>query len=65
MGKTVLCIDSLLFLFFNTTTRTSKSEEIFNLYTKDDIVKVKGYIKIDNSNYIIEREIIRKWKIKI
>jgi len=29
-GKTVLTVDLLMFLFFNTTTKTQKAEEIFN-----------------------------------
>jgi len=29
-GKTVLSVDLLMFLFFNTTTKTNKAEEIFN-----------------------------------
>ena len=36
-GKTVLTVDLLLFLFFNTTTKTQKAEEIFTDGTCDDI----------------------------
>ena len=62
IGKTSFCVDAILFLLFNKTTRTSKSEEIFNIYSKNDIVKVKGWLSINNQNYIIERIITRKWK---
>ena len=46
-GKTVLTVDLLLFLFFNETTKTSKTEEIFNRFTTKDKVHVKGEISID------------------
>jgi DNA repair exonuclease SbcCD ATPase subunit len=61
-GKTVLTVDLLLFLFFNTTTKTNKAEEIFNRFRDKDKVSVKGDITIDGENYIIVREIIRKPK---
>ena len=69
-GKTVLSLDLLLFLFFNETTKTSKSEEIFNRYTNKNKVYVKGEITIDGEDYIIVRVIERKrnkndeWNIK-
>jgi len=69
-GKTVLTVDLLLFLFFNTTTKTQKSEEIFNRFTDKNIVSVKGDIIIDGEEYIIARKIERKkskageWNVK-
>jgi len=60
-GKTTI-IDALLFLFFNTTTKTKKTSEIFNSYTKKNRVSVKGYVEIDGENYIIYRELNRKLK---
>lgn len=69
-GKTVLTVDLLLFLFFNTTTKTQKSEEIFNRFTDKNTVLVKGDITIDGDDYIIVRKIERKksktgeWNIK-
>ena len=38
-GKTVLTVDLLLFLFFNTTTKTQKAEEIFNRLSKHQLVR--------------------------
>ena len=61
-GKTVLTVDLLLFLFFNTTTKTSKAEEIFNRFRDKNKVSVKGDITIDGEDYIIVREVIRKPK---
>src|SRR6056300_1840499 len=61
-GKTVLTVDLLLFLFFNTTTKTSKAEEIFNRFRDKDKVVVKGEIQIDGEDYIIVREVNRKLK---
>ncbi len=56
-GKTVLSVDLLLFLFFNTTTKTNKAEEIFNRYSDSNKVMVKGEIEIDGEDYIIVREL--------
>jgi len=61
-GKTVLTVDLLLFLFFNTTTKTSKAEEVFNRFRDKNKVSVKGDITIDGENYILVREVIRKPK---
>jgi len=69
-GKTVLTVDLLLFLFFNTTTKTQKAEEIFNRFTDKNFVSVKGEIIIDGEEYIIARKIERKkaksgeWNVK-
>ena len=69
-GKTVLTVDLLLFLFFNTTTKTNKAEEIFNRFTDKNKVTVRGEILIDGEDYIIVRTIERKkaksgeWTIK-
>jgi DNA repair exonuclease SbcCD ATPase subunit len=69
-GKTVLTVDLLLFLFFNTTTKTQKAEEIFNRFTDKNTVSVKGEITIDGDEYIIARKIERKkskageWNVK-
>ena len=69
-GKTVLTVDLLLFLFFNTTTKTIKAEEIFNRFTDKNKVTVKGDILIDGEDYIIVRTIERKkskageWNVK-
>jgi DNA repair exonuclease SbcCD ATPase subunit len=69
-GKTVLTVDLLLFLFFNTTTKTQKAEEIFNRFTDKNTVVVKGDIIIDGEEYIIARKIERKkskageWNVK-
>lgn len=61
-GKTNFCVDSLLFLFFGTTTKTSKNEEIFNTFSDKNRVSVKGTINIDGQDYSIERTLSRKEK---
>jgi hypothetical protein len=58
--NTTLTVDLLLFLFFGTTTKTDKNEEIFNRFTNSDIVEVKGKVEIEGDNYIIKRTITRK-----
>ena len=69
-GKTVLTVDLLLFLFFNTTTKTQKAEEIFNRFSDKNKVSVRGEIIIDGEEYVIARQIERKktksgeWNVK-
>jgi DNA repair exonuclease SbcCD ATPase subunit len=69
-GKTVLTVDLLMFLFFNTTTKSSKAEEIFNRFTNNDKVSVRGEITIDGEDYLIVRNLERKkaksgdWNVK-
>lgn len=69
-GKTTLTIDLLLFLFFNTTTKSAKAIDIFNRFTNKNVVLVRGMVTIDGEDYIIERGIIKKqtrkgdWTVK-
>jgi DNA repair exonuclease SbcCD ATPase subunit len=69
-GKTVLAVDLLLFLFFNSTTKTTKAEEIFNKFRDIDDVFVQGDVEIDGESYVIVRKINRKktkkgdWSVK-
>ena len=59
-GKTTLTVDLLLFLFFGTTTKTDKNEEVFNRFTDNNVVEVKGKVEIEGDTYIIKRSVIRK-----
>ena len=59
-GKSTATVDLMMFLFFNKTTKTKTNSEIFNRFSNNDEVKVKGYITIDNEDYIIERISSRK-----
>ena len=59
-GKSTSSVDLLMFLFFNSTTKTKTNIEIFNRFTENDEVSVKGFINIDGDDYVIERKIIRK-----
>lgn len=59
-GKSTATVDLLMFLFFNSTTKTKTNIEIFNKFTDKDEVKVKGYVSIDGEDYIISRVITRK-----
>ena len=69
-GKTVLTVDLLLFLFFNTTTKTQKAEEIFNRFRDVNKVSVRGEVVIDGDDYIISRTLERtkaksgEWNVK-
>ena len=60
-GKSVMAIDLLMFLFFNSTSKTKIALDVFNKFRDCcNEVKVKGYITIDEGDYIIERKIARK-----
>lgn len=59
-GKSTASVDLMMFLFFNTTTKTKTNIEIFNKFSDIDEVLVKGYINIDNGDYVIERKLNRK-----
>lgn len=59
-GKSTSSVDLLMFLFFNTTTKTKTNGEIFNRFTNKDEVSVRGEITIDGEDYVIERNTTRK-----
>jgi hypothetical protein len=59
-GKSTATVDLLMFLFFNKTTKSKTNIEIFNRFSDEDTVLVKGYIKIDGESFIIERKSNRK-----
>lgn len=61
-GKTALSVDLLLFLFFNQTTRTKVTAQIFNKFRDTNQVRVKGKVNIDGGDYIIERILTRSKK---
>ena len=59
-GKSTSSVDLLMFLFFNTTTKTKTNGEIFNRFTDKNEVSVRGEITIDGEDYVIERKTSRK-----
>ena len=59
-GKSTATVDLLMFLFFNKTTKTKTNAEIYNRFTDQNEVYVKGYLTIDGDNYVIERVSKRK-----
>jgi DNA repair exonuclease SbcCD ATPase subunit len=59
-GKSTSSVDLLMFLFFNSTTKTKTNAEIFNKFTDENEVKVTGEVVIDDENYFIERTLTRK-----
>ena len=59
-GKSTSSVDLLMFLFFNTTTKTKTNGEIFNRFTDKNEVSVRGEITIDGEDYVIERKTFRK-----
>ena len=60
-GKSVLAVDLILFLFFNTTTKSSKAIEIFNRFkTNNNEVFVQGEVEIDGRSFTIIRKITRR-----
>ena len=59
-GKSTSTVDLLMFLFFNSTTKTKTNGEVFNRFTDKDEVSVTGHITIDGDDYVIERKTNRK-----
>jgi DNA repair exonuclease SbcCD ATPase subunit len=59
-GKSTSSVDLLMYLFFNTTTKTKTNGEIFNRFTDKNEVSVRGEITIDGEDYVIERKTSRK-----
>ncbi len=59
-GKSTASVDLLMFLFFNSTTKTKTIGEVFNKFTDKDDVVVRGEITIDGDDYVIERKVSRK-----
>jgi DNA repair exonuclease SbcCD ATPase subunit len=59
-GKSTSSVDLLMYLFFNTTTKTKTNGEIFNRFTDKNDVSVRGEITIDGEDYVIERKTSRK-----
>lgn len=59
-GKTTMTVDLLLFLFFGVTSKTDKMEEVFNRFSDEDAVVVRGMVEIEGDSYVIKRSIIRK-----
>ncbi len=59
-GKTTMTVDLLLFLFFGVTSKTDKMIDVFNRYSDEDAVVVKGLVEIEGDSYVIKRSIKRK-----
>jgi DNA repair exonuclease SbcCD ATPase subunit len=59
-GKTTMTVDLLLFLFFGVTTKTDKIIDVFNRYSDEDTVVVKGLVEIEGDSYVIKRSVKRK-----
>lgn len=59
-GKTTATVDLLLFLFFGSTTKTKTNIEVFNRFNDSEKLFVKGYLTIDNDEYVITRTYTRK-----
>lgn len=59
-GKTTISCDLLLFLFFNTTTKTKTNPEIFNKFTDENEVFVRGHLTIDGEDFVISRTLKRR-----
>jgi len=60
-GKTSFTIDAFKFLFYGNTTKSDKNEDLFNLYSGNDNLSVRGMIKVDE-DVIIERKLKRSRK---
>jgi DNA repair exonuclease SbcCD ATPase subunit len=61
-GKTTFSVDVIKFLIFGNTTKTDKNEQIFNQYSDNNEVIVKGMIELDGEEIVIERKLTRSPK---
>jgi len=60
--NTTLTIDAIKFLLHGSTTKTDKNEEIFNTYSGNNELIVRGMIEIEGEETIIERKMKRNAK---
>ncbi len=61
-GKTTLTIDAMKFLLHGSTTKTDTNEQIFNQYSDNNELTVRGMIDIEGEEVIIERKMKRTAK---
>jgi len=61
-GKTTLTVDAIKFLLYGRTTKTDKNEQIFNTYTENNNLTLRGMLVIDGEELIIERKLHRTAK---
>ncbi len=61
-GKTTMTIDAMKFLLHGSTTKTDTNEQIFNQYSNNNELVVRGMIDIENEEVIIERRMKRTAK---
>lgn len=61
-GKTTFNVDTIKFLLFGNTTKTVKNEDIFNTYSDNNELSVRGMITFFPDNIVIERKLVRKEK---
>lgn len=62
-GKTTFSIDAPKFLFYGRTTKTDKNEQIFNTFSNNNELIVKGMVEYDgDKEVIIERKMTRSLK---
>jgi TolA-binding protein len=63
--NTTLTIDAIKFLFFGTTTKTDKNEQVFNQFSENNDLLLRAMIQIEGDDeIIIERHLKRKAKRK-
>lgn len=61
-GKTTFSMESIRYLFFGTTSKNERNEEIFNSYSDSDEVLLRGGIEIEGDEFIVERKLTRRAK---
>lgn len=54
--NSTFCLDAIKFLLFGTTTKTDKNEQIFNDYSDNNKLSVKGEVDLDAELLFIERK---------
>jgi len=61
-GKTTFSVDAIKFLLFGKTTKTDTNAEVFNTFTNENKITLRGMITYDGKDIIIERVLSRTEK---
>ncbi len=61
-GKTTLILEALRFAIYGKTNKTTKNEDIFNLYSENNKVRVSITFELNDNTYQIDRILTRKEK---
>jgi DNA repair exonuclease SbcCD ATPase subunit len=59
-GKTTFSMEAVRYLLFGTTSKSDRNEELFNSFSNNNEVLVRGGLEIEDDEFIIERKLTRR-----